>query len=259
MELNLKNKVALVTGGSRGLGRTICLSLAAEGARVAVNYYRNVPQGVDLSAEADALVKQIAAAGGEACALPGDVSSEEDVAGMFRLAVEKFSRLDILVNNAGICPISFIKDMPAAMWRGTIEVNLTGTFLSSREMVRHLLAAGRTGRIVNIASQAAFNGSGTGKAHYAASKAGIVALTVSLAREVASRGIAVNAVAPGMMLTEMTAESLKTGAGKYEKTIPLGRIADTREVAAVVVFLASDKASYITGATLDVSGGMLMR
>jgi len=260
MELHLDDKVALVTGGSRGLGRAICRSLAAEGAAVAVNYYRNAERGVDLADEAAAVVEEIRAnCGTDAWAVPADVSREQDVAEMFRLAVERLGRIDILVNNAGICPASFIKDMSAQTWDRTIAVNLGGAFLCSRQMVRHLLGEGRKGAIVNIASQAAFKGSATGKGHYAASKAGIVALTVSLARELAPRGIRVNAVAPGMMYTQMVAESLRTREAQYRKTIPLGRIADPSETAAVVAFLASDRASYMTGATVDVSGGMLMR
>ena len=140
-----------------------------------------------------------------------------------------------------------------------MRTNPTGTFLASREMVRNLKAAGRGGRIVNIASQAAFNGSGTGKSHYAASKAGIVAFTVSLALEVASFGILVNAVAPGMMYTEMVAETLERNEERYKSQIPMGRIGQPEEIANVVAFLSSDRASYMTGATVDVSGGMLMR
>lgn len=260
MELDLAKKVALITGGSRGLGKAICECLAAEGAAVVVNYYRSDEHGVDLADEANAVVAEIKQTHGtEAWAWGADVSREDDVVEMFRRAAERFGRLDCLVNNAGICPPAFIKDMSAETWNCTIGVNLGGTFLCSREMVRHLLAAGRKGAIVSIASQAAFNGSSTGKAHYSASKAGIVALTVSLAKEVAPSGIRVNAVAPGMMHTQMVAESIRAQGDHYRKAIPLGRIADTSEVADVVTFLASDKASYITGATVDVSGGMLMR
>jgi len=253
MELNLKGKVALVTGGSRGLGRAICLSLAHEGANVAVNYHSSQQRAAEV-------VEEINASGSaEAWAVAGNVSREADVAEMFRQTLERFGQLDILVNNAGICPVSYVKDMPAEMWLNTIGINLTGTFFASREMTRYLTGAERTGCIVNIASQAAFNGSGTGKAHYSASKAGVVALTVSLAKELAPHGIRVNAVAPGMMHTDMVAETLKVNEERYNKMIPLGRVGDTREIADVVAFLASDKSSYMTGATVDVSGGMLMR
>lgn len=253
MELNLKDKVALVTGGSRGLGRGVSLGLAAEGVKVAINYTRN-------TAAAEVTVRELTTRFGvEACAIQGDVANAADVARMFDEAEARFGRVDIVVNNAGVCPVSFIKDMPEEMWRETLDINLTGTFLVSREAVRRWLERGQKGRIVNVVSQAAFNGSATGKGHYAATKAGVVAFTVSLAYEVAKAGIAVNAVAPGMLLTEMTAETLQINAKKYAERIPLGRIAEAAEIANVITFLASEKASYMTGATVDVSGGMLMR
>ncbi|HOD82671.1 MAG: 3-oxoacyl-(acyl-carrier-protein) reductase FabG [Planctomycetes bacterium ADurb.Bin126] len=259
MDLNLKDKVVLVTGGSRGLGRTICESFADEGAKIVVSYYRQANGTVNLADEAEAVVADLQRRGSAAMAVGGDVSIEQDVADLFEQAWRQLGPVDVLVNNAGICPVSFIKDMPYEMWRSTIDINLNGTFLCSRELVRRATAQKRPARIVNIVSQAAFNGSATGKSHYSASKAGIVMLTVSLAKEMAREGITVNAVAPGMMRTEMVAESLKVKEEQYNKSIPLGRIGDTREVANVVLFLASDAASYVTGATYDASGGMLMR
>jgi 3-oxoacyl-[acyl-carrier protein] reductase len=258
MDLRLKGAVALVTGGSRGLGEAICLGLAAEGVKVAVNY-RTDPK------KAQAVVDRIKGArgsqggGGEACTVPGDVARENEVREMFRLVRERFGPIDILVNNAGICPVSKVEEMSEEEWSTTIRTNLTGTFLASREMVRALKQAGRGGCIVSITSPAAFVGSSSGKSHYAASKAGIVAFTVSLARETGGHGIRVNAVAPGMMDTDMVKESLKRGREKYNAQIPLGRIGRTEEIADVVVFLASDRAGYMTGATVDVSGGLLMR
>ncbi len=253
MDLHLSDKTALVTGGSHGLGRAICWELAAEGARVVVNFRRD-------PAKAEALVEEIQTTHGvEAMAVQADVACEADVDAMFGRVLARFGRLDVLVNNAAICPTREVKDMPADEWIETIQVNLTGTFFASRAMVRHLVAAGRPGRIVNLSSQAAFRGSTTGHAPYDASKGGIVSFTVALAREVAKHGICVNAVAPGMMFTEMTAKVLTENPEKYKARIPLGRVADTSEVAKVVVFLASDAASYMTGATVDVSGGMLMR
>jgi 3-oxoacyl-[acyl-carrier protein] reductase len=253
MDLQLRDKVVLVTGGSLGLGRTLCLMFAAEGARVVVNH----PFRED---EAQALVREIRSTHGtEAMAVAADVSREADVCGMFRQVVQQFSGVDILINNAAVCPTGPVKDMTEEAWTRTVQVNLTGAFLCSRELVRHLLAAGRPGRIVNIASVAAFKGSTTGHAPYDASKGGIVTFTVSLAREVAPHGIAVNAVAPGMMYTEMTSKTLDANLPKYLARIPLGRVGTTEEVAGVVLLLASQAASYVTGATLDVSGGMLMR
>jgi 3-oxoacyl-[acyl-carrier protein] reductase len=260
MDLNLKDKVALVTGGSRGLGRAVCLGLAAEGARVAIHYYRDPQRQIDLGDEADALGRQISAEHGVAVlSVPGDVARRADVQQIFDTCEEELGPLDVLVNNAGIWPTAYVKDMTEEQWNLTQQINLTGPFLTSREAVRRWLLAGRTGRIVNVTSQAAFRGSTTGHADYAASKAGLVALTKSLAREVAPQGIHVNAVAPGMVRTDMAREALLEGEQQYLDRIPLRRIADPADVADVIAFLASDRASYMTGATVDVTGGMLMR
>ncbi len=253
MDLKLRNKVALVTGGSRGLGRAICLELAAEGARVAVNYNRHADQARDLVRE----IKQ--RHGADAVAVPCNVGKAADVEQMFRATEDAFGIPDILVNNAGIWPTGYVKDMTEEEWNLVQQVNLTGPFIACREAVRRWLEAGVAGRIVNITSQAAFHGATTGHAHYAASKAGLVSLTVSLAREVARHGIHVNAVAAGFMLTDMARDAIEQHKSQYLERIPLGRIADPAEVAKVVVFLASDAASYMTGATVDVTGGMLMR
>ncbi|NLX97099.1 MAG: 3-oxoacyl-ACP reductase FabG [Rhodopirellula sp.] len=253
MDLELQGKVALVTGGAQGLGRAVCWKLAAEGANVAVNYRRQAEK-------AEAVAGEIRRAFGiEAMSVGGDVSREDDVREMFDRIEATLAPVEILVNNAAVCPTCPVKEMSLDQWSETIDVNLTGTFLTSRELVRRLLAAGRTGRIVNVSSQAAFRGSTTGHAPYDASKGGIVSFTVALARELAPHGIAVNAVAPGMMHTEMTAAALQANEPKYLARIPLNRIADTKEIADVIVFLASARASYMTGATVDVSGGMLMR
>ena len=260
MDLQLKDKVAIVTGGSRGLGEAICLGLAAEGARVAVNYYRDQEKGVNFVDEATQVATRIKAACGiEALPVPGDVSKIDQVRKMFDLTETALGPVDVLVNNAGVWPTAYVKDMTDQQWESTLAVNLTGPFFTCREAVRRWLSAGRGGRIVNVTSQAAFHGSTSGHAHYAASKAGLVTFSISLAREVAPDGIHVNLVAPGMMATEMARDALQKDQQRYVERIPLRRIAEAREVADVVVFLASDRASYMTGATVDVTGGMLMR
>ena len=167
--------------------------------------------------------------------------------------------MDILINNAGNWPTALVKDMTEAQWTSTFAVNLTAPFLTCREAVRRWLASGRQGRIVNITSQAAYHGATTGHADYAAAKAGLTNFTISLAREVARHGIAVNSVAPGFMETDMAAEALRRNRDAYLRRIPLGRIGDPAEVAAAVLFLASDRASYMTGTTVHVNGGMEMR
>jgi 3-oxoacyl-[acyl-carrier protein] reductase len=252
MDLGLKGKVALVTGASHGLGKAIALGLAAEGAKVAVNYHRN-PE------KAEAAVREIRDQhGAEVIAVLGDVASEADVLRLFDEAEAKLGPLDVLVNNAAVAPACPTADTPLAEWLRTFEINVTGTFLCSREMVRRLRATGRTGRIVNISSQAAFRGSQSGKSAYDASKGAIISFTISLAREMAPHGIAVNCVAPGLMYTEMLKELIDANREKLESRVPLHRIGSVEEVASVVVFLASDRASYMTGATVDVSGGLAM-
>jgi 3-oxoacyl-[acyl-carrier protein] reductase len=260
MDLHLKDKVALVTGGSRGLGEAICLGLAAEGVRVAVNYFRDLEKGLDFVGEATEVAKRIkAACGRDALPVPGDVSKIDEVRRMFDLTETAFGPVDVLVNNAGVWPTAFVKDMTDQQWSSTLAVNLTGPFFTCREAVRRWLGAGRGGRIVNVTSQAAFHGATSGHAHYAASKAGLVTFSISLAREVAPQGIHVNLVAPGMMATEMARDALAKDQERYIERIPLRRIAQASEVADVVVFLSSDRAGYMTGATVDVTGGMLMR
>lgn len=260
MDLHLEDKVALVTGGSRGLGAAICRCLAEEGTKVAVLYYRNLEKGADLTDEAVALVESLREQfGTEAAAVAGDLSREADILRTFEETEERLGNIDIVVNNAGVWPTGLVKDTTEEEWNAVQQVNLTAPFLVCREAVRRWLDRKTPGRIVNIASQAAFHGSTTGHAHYAASKAGLVVFSRSLAREVAAAGIYVNCLAPGFMKTEMTRGAWERHEEEYRKRIPLGRMADPSEMAAVVAFLCSDRASYVTGATYDVTGGMLMR
>lgn len=258
MDLGLEGKVALVTGGTRGLGKAICAALAQEGAHVAVNSRRTDPAPFAAELSAQYRVRTLAT--------PGDISETANVCRIFDQIEHALGPLDVLVNNAGVWPQAFVRDMTDEEWAQTLALNLTAPFLTCREAARRWL--GPTSRtsgaaparaIVNITSQAAYHGATTGHAHYAAAKAGLANFTISLARELAPHGIRVNAVAPGFMETDMAAGALARGREAYLKRIPLNRIADPREVASAVVFLASPQASYITGATLDVNGGMLMR
>jgi len=192
-------------------------------------------------------------------AVRGDVSKPEDVREVFDRTERELGPVDVLINNASIWPTALVHDMSVEQWNGTLAVNLTTPFLTCREAVRRWLASGRKGRIVNITSQAAYHGATTGHADYAAAKAGLANFTISLAREVARHGIAVNSVAPGFMETDMIAAAWQKNRAKYLERIPLGRIGDPAEVAAAVLFLASERASYMTGAALHVNGGMEMR
>jgi 3-oxoacyl-[acyl-carrier protein] reductase len=257
MDLGLQGKVVLVTGGSRGLGAEVCRLFAAEGAHVAVNYDRHDTRE---KARAYQLAEQLRTRRDiDSIAVAGDVGYEADALQAFETTLMHFGHVDIVVNNAAIWPTAYVKDMETPEFDRTIAVDLRGPFVLCRRMVQYLLDGDRRGKIVNVVSQAAFHGSTSGHAHYAAAKAGLVGFTVSLAREVAPHGINVNAVAPGVMRTEMSLQALAEREDHYLARIPMGRIADPADVAPAVVFLASDQANYITGATIDVTGGMLMR
>lgn len=252
MELNLNGKTAIVTGGSRGVGRAITLALAQEGAHVVVNYNNS-------QSAAEETVNQIKQTGGSAIAVQANLDNPEECRKLIEAAKESFGDVDILVNNAGIWPKNWVKDISLEEWNHTMQVNLTSVFLTCQTFVQMLSEEKRKGKILNITSQAAFHGSTTGHSHYAASKAGVVSFTVSLAREVAGQGINVNALALGIVETDMIGDALQKNKDYYVNRIPLGRVAQPNEIADIATFLVSEKANYITGATLDATGGMLMR
>jgi 3-oxoacyl-[acyl-carrier protein] reductase len=253
MDLNLRGKVAIVTGGGSGLGAAISEVLAEEGANVIVNY---IVDEANVFKFVDQLNEKY---NSKAIPLYGDITNAKDIEDVIARATDIYGGVDILVNNAGIWPTCFVSDMTDEAWEKTVRINLTGPFMFSKRVVDHFIQRKNKGKIINIVSQAAFHGSTSGHAHYAAAKGGLVTFTVSLAREVAKYGINVTAVAPGMMRTPMNKKELAEREDKYIERIPLGRISDPKEVAYTVAFLASDKADYITGATIDVTGGMLMR
>jgi len=252
--LSLENKVALITGGSRGIGRAIALEFAARGAAVVVNYNKS-PEA------AEEVVKQIQAAGGKAAggkaaAYQADVSDFKQAESLVKFAVEIFGDLSILVNNAGITRDQLIMMMPEADWDAVINTNLKSAFNCSKAAVKHMMRK-RVGRIINMASVAGQMGN-AGQTNYSASKAGQIGFTKALAREVAARNITVNAIAPGFVDTEildgMTPEILEAAL----KMVPLARKGKPEEIAYAAAFLASDEAAYITGQVLGVDGGMAM-
>lgn len=251
MDLKLKGKKAIITGASRGVGRAIALGLAAEGVDLVLGSTRL--EGVE------AVATEARELGVAATAIAVDVGDAEDVRRFMEAAHRALGRMDILVNDAGIFLQGWCQDIPLKDWQRTLDVNLTGAFLTSQSFARANLAARRPGKIININSQAAFHGSTTGHVHYAASKAAMTAMTVSMARELSPQGITVNGVALGIVETDMVRQGIEDRPGYYESRIPIGRVAKPEEIAGIVVFLASAPASYITGATIDATGGMLMR
>jgi 3-oxoacyl-[acyl-carrier protein] reductase len=244
---HLKDKVAIVTGGSRGIGRATALALAASGASVAVNYASS-------SGAADEVVAAIEAMGGKAIAVKADVSKEDEVEALVKATKTEFGRIDVLVNNAGITRDTLLLRMKLADWQAVIDLNLTGVFLCTRAVSKIMLKQ-KSGRIINIASVAGQMGN-PGQANYSAAKAGVIGFTKTVAKELAPRGVTVNAVAPGFISTDMTSDLEADGILQF---IPLGRYGEADEVAGMIRFLAADPAAaYITGQTFNVDGGMVM-
>ena len=245
---SLKDRVALVTGASQGIGRATVLALAQAGARVAVAA-RN-------KEKLEAVVAEIAAAGGEALALSMDVADPEQVKAGFRQTIERFGKIDILVNNAAITRDGLAVRMKADDWDAVLRTNLTGAHLCAQQAMSTMMRA-RYGRIINVTSVVAETGN-PGQVNYVAAKAGLIGLTRALAVEVASRNITVNAVAPGFVVSPMTDPLPQNVKDALLARVPLGRMGTDAEVAAAIVFLASEEAAYITGAVLDINGGLRM-
>jgi 3-oxoacyl-[acyl-carrier protein] reductase len=245
--MSLQARVALVTGGSRGIGAAVAQALASAGAALAV-CARN---GEAAAATAAAIAGQ----GGQAFGVAADVSRAADAERVVAACVERFGRLDILVNNAGITRDGLLLRMKDEDWSDVLAVNLNGAFYCARAALRAILKQKQSGRIINVGSVVGSMGN-PGQANYVASKAGLVGLTKALSKEVASRGVTVNAVAPGFIETDMTAGLPVAAKDAYRAQIPLGRFGTAAEVAAVVAFLASDAAAYITGQVIHVNGGM---
>lgn len=253
MDLNLQGKVAIVTGGGSGLGVGICEVLAEEGVHVVVNYIVDEENVLKFAAHLNDTYHT------NATAMYGDISKADDIEHMIDQTLETYGQMDILVNNAGIWPTGDIQEMTDEQWKKVIDVNLTGPFLFSKRFANYLVNNQRKGNIINITSKSALSYTTKGHAHYASSKAGLVMLTKALAREYTPYGVNVTGIAPGMVRTPMNVKQLADGGEeKYLQRIPVGKIAEPREVAYTVAFLASEKSEFITGTTIDVTGGMLI-
>lgn len=247
--MNLSGKTAIVTGGSRGIGKAIALKLAEKGANIVVNYTSN-------SNMAEETVNEIKNMGREALAIKADVSNPDDVKNLVKEVEKSFSSIDILVNNAGITRDTLLIRMKDDDWDKVMNVNLKGTFLCTKLVGKKMMKQ-RSGRIVNITSVVGIIGN-AGQANYSASKAGVIGFTKSTAKELSSRGINVNAVAPGFIQTEMTEKLSEEVVDNYAKNIPLGKLGKPEDVANVVAFLCSQESAYLTGQVINVDGGMVM-
>jgi 3-oxoacyl-[acyl-carrier protein] reductase len=247
--MKLEGNVALVTGASRGIGREIALELARQGADVAVNYSGN-------EAKANEVVDLIKELGREAIAIQCDVSNSEAVTSMVKETIERFGRLDILVNNAGITRDNLLMRMKEEEWDDVININLKGVFLVTKAVTRQMMKQ-RSGRIINVASIVGVSGN-PGQANYVAAKAGVIGLTKTTAKELSSRNITVNAIAPGFISTDMTDKLTEEVKADMLRVIPLSRFGEPKDIAKVAAFLASEDSAYMTGQTLHIDGGMVM-
>lgn len=247
--MKLERKIALVTGASRGIGREIALGLAKQGADVVVNYSGSEDRANQVIAE----IKEL---GRNAIAVQCDVSNSESVANMVKATIDTFGKLDILVNNAGITKDNLLMRMKEEEWDDVININLKGVFLCTKAVTRQMMKQ-RSGRIINISSIVGVSGN-PGQANYVAAKSGVIGLTKTTAKELSSRGITVNAIAPGFITTDMTDKLTEDVKDQMLKQIPLARFGEPEDIANVVVFLASEDSKYMTGQTLHVDGGMVM-
>lgn len=247
--MKLNGSVAIVTGAGRGIGSAIALELAAAGVIVVVNYASN-------SVKAEEIIKQVIAAGGKGMSIQADVSQASEVDRLVRMTIDEYGKIDILVNNAGVARDNLLLRMKETDWDTVLDINLKSVFLCTKAVCKGMLKQ-RSGVIINISSVVGISGN-AGQANYAAAKAGIFGFTKSMAKELAPRGIRVNAVAPGYISTDMTAILPEEVKNEIIKGIPLGHIGTAEEVAKAVLFLASPAAAYITGQTLSVDGGMAM-
>jgi len=249
MNLNLTDRIALVTGGSRGIGRECCLRLAWAGATVIINFHRSENEN-----EAECLKREIEDSGFQAEAFQADISDPIEIQNLFDFIREKLGRLDILVNNAGIIMDNLLVTMKTSEWDRVQDVNLKGAFLTTQRAVELMLPRHR-GKIVNIASISAIRGA-KGQSNYASAKGGLIAFTRACAVELAGKNIQVNAVLPGLIKTQMSDRARKRAGREILKRIPASRFGETSDVADLVIFLASDRSDYITGQAIAVDGGM---
>lgn len=245
--MTLNNKISLVTGGTRGIGREVALALAKEGSDVAISYTSNEELALNI-------VEEIKNLGVNSIAVEANVANNDDVVNMIKTVEEKLGTIDILVNNAGITKDNILIKMSEEDWDSVLDVNLKGVFLCSKAVARAMMKK-RYGKIINISSVVGINGN-SGQSNYSASKAGVIGFTKSIAKELASRGIRINAIAPGFIETDMTNALKDEIKNEMMKNIPLNSFGQPRDIAHLVLFLASEKSDYITGEVIKVDGGM---